>query len=69
MSECIAKENQTDRVCFDKIGTPVLQFAIFGNITCVEKRQSNCDSCKVLTPALQTTFLLYNNDYSTQTAE
>ena len=33
-SECIAKPGETKRVCFDRIGTPVMQFAIFGKLKC-----------------------------------
>jgi Niemann-Pick C1 protein len=33
-AECIAKEDATERVCFDKIGVPVMQFTIFGMQRC-----------------------------------
>ena len=52
MSECLAAEGQTTRVCFDRIGSPVLDFAIFGNITCQVPKESDCSSCIVETPGL-----------------
>lgn len=33
-AQCIAPPDATERVCFDKIGTPVMQFAIFGKLRC-----------------------------------
>ena len=67
-SQCIADTTTTDRVCFDRIGTPVLQFAIFGGLGCTEPRKNECSQCAVTASGLQTTFLLYNNAYSSPTA-
>lgn len=33
-AQCIAPSDATERVCFDKIGVPVMQFTIFGKLTC-----------------------------------
>lgn len=41
-SQCVADASTTDRVCFDRIGTPVLQFAIFGGLGCTEPRKNEC---------------------------
>ena len=67
-SQCIADETTTDRVCFDRIGVPVLQFAIFGGLSCVTPRKNECSQCAVKASGLQVTFLLYNNAYSADTA-
>lgn len=63
-SQCVADETTTDRVCFDRIGVPVLQFAIFGGLSCVTPRKNACSQCAVKASGLQVTFLLYNNAYS-----
>jgi len=68
-AQCIAPANATERVCFDRIGVPVLQFAIFGGLSCVVEKKNDCSECLVQASGLQVTFLLYNNDYSTGTAE
>jgi len=68
-AQCIAPANATERVCFDRIGVPVLQFAIFGGLSCVVEKKNDCSECLVKASGLQVTFLLYNNDYSTGTAE
>jgi Niemann-Pick C1 protein len=46
-STCVADKNTTERICFDRIGVPVLQFAIFGGLSCVEKKKNDCSQCKV----------------------
>jgi Niemann-Pick C1 protein len=51
-SKCEAEEDTTDRVCFDRIGVPVLQFAIFGGLSCVEPRKNECSQCAVKAPGL-----------------
>ena len=68
-SQCIAEEGETDRVCFDRIGVPVLQFAIFGGLGCEKERKNECSQCAVKAAGLQVTFLLYNNDFTSETAE
>lgn len=35
-AQCIPKENEGGRVCFDSIGVPVQVTAIFGGTTCVK---------------------------------
>lgn len=34
VAQCIPPPDQTERTCFDRIGTPVLTYAIFGGLTC-----------------------------------
>lgn len=51
-SKCEAEEDTTDRVCFDRIGVPVLQFAIFGGLSCMEPRKNECSQCAVKAPGL-----------------
>ena len=34
IATCVPQEGQTGRTCFDKIGTPVLTYAIFGGTSC-----------------------------------
>lgn len=68
-AQCIAPPDATERVCFDRIGTPVMQFAIFGKLRCGTPKKNECSSCLLDASGLQVTFLLYNNDYSTATAE
>jgi hypothetical protein len=46
-----------------------MQFAIFGKLRCATPKKNECSSCLLDAAGLQTTFLLYNNDYSTATAE
>jgi Niemann-Pick C1 protein len=33
-AQCVAPPDATERVCFDKIGVPVMQFTIFGGLKC-----------------------------------
>jgi hypothetical protein len=33
-AQCIPPPDATTRVCFDRIGTPVLTFAVFGGLSC-----------------------------------
>ena len=33
-AQCIAPPDATERVCFDRIGVPVMQFTIFGGLKC-----------------------------------
>lgn len=68
-AQCIAKPDATERVCFDRIGVPVLQYAIFGGLSCVVEKKNDCSECLVKASGLQATFLLYNNDYTSGTAE
>jgi len=48
---------------------PVMQFTIFGGLTCETPKKNDCSDCIVDASGLQTTFLLYNNDYSLINAE
>lgn len=66
-SQCIPPPGGTERVCFDKIGVPVMQFTIFGKLSC-EGVMSACTACKVKAGGLQTTFLLNNNAYQYSSA-
>jgi Niemann-Pick C1 protein len=68
-AQCIAPPDATERVCFDRIGTPVMQFAIFGKLRCGTPKRNECSSCLIDASGLQVTFLLYNNDFSLATAE
>lgn len=68
-AQCIAPPDATERVCFDRIGVPVLQYAIFGGLSCVVEKKNDCSECLVKASGLQATFLLYNNDYTSGTAE
>jgi len=68
-AQCVAPADSTERVCFDKIGVPVMQFTIFGGLTCETPKKNDCSDCIVDASGLQTTFLLYNNDYSLINAE
>lgn len=67
-SQCIAPVGTTDRVCFDSIGVPVMQFTIFGKLGCVEAKKNDCSSCEVKAAGLQVTVLLYKNDFSNSNA-
>jgi hypothetical protein len=69
VAQCIAAPGTTERVCFDKIGTPVMQFAIFGKRRCETPKKNICSSCKLDAPGLQITFLLFKNDYSNDNAK
>jgi hypothetical protein len=51
-AECIAPPGTTERTCFDKIGTPVMQFAIFGGRKCEVPKKNICSSCKLDAPGL-----------------
>jgi Niemann-Pick C1 protein len=66
-SQCLSPPGGTKRVCFDKIGVPVMQFTIFGKLSC-EGVQSACNACKVKASGLQTTFLLNNNAFQFSSA-
>lgn len=68
-AQCIAPPDATERVCFDRIGVPVLQFAIFGGLSCVVPKKNDCAECLVKASGLQVTFLLYNNEFTSETAE
>jgi hypothetical protein len=46
-----------------------MQFAIFGGKRCRDKVLNDCALCTYDASGLQVTFLLYNNDFSTKTAE
>jgi len=67
-SECIAPVGTTERVCFDSIGVPVMQFTIFGKLGCVVPKKNDCSSCAVTAAGLQLAVLLYKNDYSNDNA-
>ena len=56
-------------MCFDRIGVPVMQDAVFGGLSCVVPKKNECSECLVKASGLQVTFLLLNNLYSTGTAE
>jgi Niemann-Pick C1 protein len=68
-AQCIAPPGATKRVCFDGIGTPVMQFAIFGKLKCETPKKNECSNCLLDASGLQVTFLLYNNVYTTINAE
>ena len=42
VAQCIPPPNQTERTCFDAIGTPVLTYAVFGGITCEPGSEAAC---------------------------
>ena len=69
VAQCIPDPDETGRVCFDSIGTPVLTFAVFGGKTCEAGSEALCQACLIDAPAMQVTFLLQKNDYSIATAE
>jgi len=46
-SKCIAPANATERICFDRIGVPVMQFTIFGGVSCQEPKKNECSECGV----------------------
>jgi hypothetical protein len=60
---CIPPPGAKERVCFDKIGVPVMQYTIFGGLKCLNVRESACSNCRVAASAMQTTMLLNNNAY------
>jgi hypothetical protein len=68
-SQCIPPPDATSRICFDRIGTPVLTFAVFGGLTCEPGTVGVCEACKIDASGMQMTFLLSNNEYSATTAE
>lgn len=68
-AQCIPPPNQTERTCFDAIGTPVLTYAVFGGITCEEGTDAPCEACLIDASGLQITYLLNKNDYSLASAE
>jgi len=69
VAQCIPPPDQTERTCFDAIGTPVLTYAVFGGITCEPGTQGQCEACLIDASGLQLTFLLYKNAYSLASAE
>jgi len=69
LAQCIPPPNATTRICFDRIGTPVLTFAVFGGISCEAGSEKPCEACLIDASGLQLTFLLNNNQYSLETAE
>jgi hypothetical protein len=46
-AQCIPPPNAKERVCFDKIGVPVMQYTIFGKLACQGEKQSTCSLCRV----------------------
>lgn len=46
-----------------------MQFTIFGKLSCVTPRKNDCSDCSVKAAGLEVTFLLYNNDFSSETAK
>lgn len=68
-SQCIPPPDATTRTCFDRIGTPVLTYAVFGGISCEEGTSGACLACAVDASAFSLTFLLNKNDYSIEAAE
>lgn len=46
-----------------------MQFTIFGKLSCVTPRKNDCSDCSVKAAGLQITFLLYNNDFTSETAK
>lgn len=51
-TKCIPPSNATERVCFDEIGVPVMQFSILGKQRCVEPKENECSACGVVASAL-----------------
>jgi Niemann-Pick C1 protein len=47
VAQCIPPPDQTERTCFDSIGTPVLTYAVFGGITCEEGTSGDCEACLI----------------------
>ena len=62
-SQCIPPPDGSTRACFDKIGVPVMQNAIFGKLDCKKESDSPCSACSVYASGFQTAFLLNNNYY------
>ena len=69
VAQCIPAEDQTGRVCFDRIGTPVLTYAVFGGTSCEPGTTGKCQACRIDASGMQLTFLLNQNNYSQETAE
>lgn len=69
VAQCIPPPDQTERTCFDRIGTPVLTYAVFGGLSCEPGTSGACAACKIDASGLQLTFLLNNNAYSNGVAE
>ena len=67
-SQCIPPPNSSQRVCFDKVGVPVMQSAIFGKLKCNAESDEPCAPCGINASGFQITFLLNNNDYQLDTA-
>jgi len=64
-AKCIPNEHTKGRVCFDRIGVPVMQHTIFGGLGCVEGTKSKpCYPCPLTATGLMLSFLLNNNAYS-----
>ena len=47
IAQCIPPPDQTERTCFDEIGTPVLTYAVFGGIECEEGTTGECEACLI----------------------
>ena len=58
VAQCIPAEDQTGRVCFDRIGTPVLTYAVFGGTSCEAGTTGKCEACRIDASGMQLTFLL-----------
>lgn len=69
IAQCIPPPDQTERTCFDEIGTPVLTYAVFGGIECEEGTSGLCEACLIDASGMQQTYLLNKNDYSLASAE
>lgn len=41
-AQCIPDLTTNTKVCFDSIGVPVMQYAIFGNISCSSGESTDC---------------------------
>jgi hypothetical protein len=68
-AQCIPPPDVTGRTCFDQIGTPVMQDAIFGKLTCeTTSSTAPCSPCVVDAAGMQNSYLLNNNDYSNMAA-
>jgi len=68
-AQCIPPPDNTERVCFDNIGTPVLTYAVFGGSSCEEGTSGECLACKIDASGFQMTYLLQHNVYSQKSAE
>ena len=69
-AQCIPPPGAQERVCFDKIGVPVMQYTIFGKLRCEGGgKETLCELCRVQASGLQATFLLNNNNYQFESAD